>query len=222
MTAPYPSLIGRVCLLAVCGLACKSERPGTQEGPASVGPPHVFRQFPESTKTTPSTDTATWLVISPDRIGPIPVDSSMGYVARLLPTFTADSSYLETTPIVGWDFNVGGFSVWASQQYSQMNLELPAVTWIVRGSGTVLLPSRVPIRLPTLWRDLRNRVSGRVSIESGEIGTRARFCALPRLAFPLDVGLSDAATNSLYPDSIAPATPVSAIEVWPGDTPCAQ
>jgi len=222
MTALSLSLASRICLAAVCALACRSERSGTQDRSATAGPPHVFRPLPESTDTTPSTDTATWLVISRVRIGPIPVDSSMGYVARLQPHFTVDSSYLEATPIIGWDFNVRRFSVWASQQYSQMNLELPAATWIVRGFGTVLLPSRVPVRLPTRWRDLRNRVSGRVEIESGEIGTRARFCALPRLAFPLDVGLNDGSTNSLPPDSIAPATPVSAIEVWPGDTPCVE
>src|ERR1051325_597705 len=177
MVAPYVSLTSLPCLAAVCVLRCGSEQSGTQERPASLGPPHVFRLFPESTNTTPSTDTATWLVISGDRIGRIPVDSNMGYVARLLPAFSVDSSYLEATPIIGWTFNVGGFSVWASQQYSQMNLELPAVAWIVRGFGTVLLPNRVPVRLPTLWRDLRNRISGRVEIESGELGARGGFRA---------------------------------------------
>jgi hypothetical protein len=169
----------------------------------------------------PSSDTAAQLVVSANRIGPIPLDSSMGYVARLVPTFTVDSGNLETTPIIGWDFNIRGFSVWASQQDASMNLRLPAYSWIIHGPGMVLLPGPVPLRLPTVWGHLRKVLRGRVEINSGEIGTRATFCALPRLAFPLDVGFGEAVAP---PDSISPSTPISAIEVWQHDdtVPCVQ
>jgi hypothetical protein len=137
----------------------------------------------------------------------------MGFIARFLPTHTVDSGYLETTPIIGWGWTIRGFSVWASQQAAEMDLDLPAYGWIIRGSGTVRLADSIPLRLPTSWRDLRNRVGGRAAIESGELGTRAYFCSLPRLAFPLDPEFREG-QESLPPDSIAPATRIERIEVW--------
>jgi hypothetical protein len=145
----------------------------------------------------------------------------MGYIARLLPTFTVDSSYLDTTPIIGWDFVIRGFSVWATQQDDAMNLSHPAYSWIIRGRGTLRLPGPVFLGLPTDWGHLRKALPGRVEINSGEIGTRATFCALPRLAFPLDVGFGSG--ESPPADSVPPAARIAAIEVWHDDTvPCVQ
>ncbi len=226
MSATYFSFPGLVCLSgALCGLGCKSEHADRQDAGTSPGP-LILRQVPESghlvfrptpdSAVEPSSDTAAQLVVSGSRIGPIPVDSSMGYIARLIPTFTVDSGYLETTPIIGWDFNIRGFSVWASQQDATINRSLPAYSWVIHGPGTVLLPGSVPLRLPTVWGHLRKVLPGRAEINSGEIGTRATFCALPRLAFPLDVefNAADAASRT---DSMPPSTPISAIEVWQHD-----
>jgi hypothetical protein len=145
----------------------------------------------------------------------------MGYIARLLPTFTVDSAYLEATPIIGWEFVIRGFSVWASQQYDAMDLSRPAYSWLIRGRGTVRLPGPVLLRLPTDWGHLRKALPGHAEINSGEIGTRATFCAQPRLAFPMDIGVGSGDTVS--PDSISPSTPISALEVWHEDSqPCVQ
>jgi len=168
----------------------------------------------------PSSDTAAQLVVSGSRIGPIPVDSSMGYIARLLP-YTVVSSYLETTPIIGWDFHIRGLSVWGTQQDATINPALPADSWIIQGRGTVRLPGPILLGLPTVWSRLRMVVPGRTEVASGEIGTRARFCTLPRLAFPLEIGLDAADKAPSSPDSVSPSTPVTAIEVWHDDTvPC--
>ena len=148
----------------------------------------------------------------------------MGYIAGLMPGYTIDSGYLETTPIIGWEFKIRGFSVWASQQDSKMNLDRPANSWIIRGYGTVILPGPTPLRLPARWGELRKRFSGRALISSGEIGTRATFCALPRLAFPLEPDIGQFIADSTPPDSVAPSTPIAAVEVWEneGTVPCVE
>jgi hypothetical protein len=226
VSATHLSFAGLVYLFgALCGLGCKSEHAGTQDAGTSPNPgvlrpvPEsghlVFRPAPES-PVEPSSDTAAQLVVSGSRIGPIPVDSSMGYIARLLPAYAVDSGYLETTRIIGWDFTIRGFSVWATQQHADMNPDHPAYSWVISGSGTVRLGDSVLLRLPTVWRDVRKRLSGRAEIESGELGTRATFCGLPQVAFPLDVGSGEQG-GGIPPDSVAPSTIISRIEVWRED-----
>jgi hypothetical protein len=213
---------------ALCSFGCKSEHGGTQDAGTSPNPSvltpvpesgHlVFRPTPDSA-VEPASDTAAQLVVSGSRIGPIPVDSSMGYIARLLPSYTVDSGYLETTPIIGWDFTIRGFSVWASQQYSSIDRDFPAVSWIIRGPGVVVLPGPVRVHLPTVWGQLRKVLPGRVEISSGETGTLATFCGLPHLAFGLDVEFGVPIPDAFPPDSIGSLTPISSIQIGqPDDT----
>src|SRR5260221_11770458 len=116
----------------------------------------------------------------------------MGYIARLIATFPVDSGYLEPIPIIGWDFNIRGFSVWASQQAETINRSLPAYSWAIHGPGTVLLPGSVPLRLPTVWGRLRKVLPGRAESNSAEIGTRATFCGWLGFAVSIDAQLNPA------------------------------
>src|SRR2546426_623521 len=84
-----------IALLAVLAISSACRASGTQRQLADT-------LAASPSMHTPPADTGTGVEISAHSIGPIPVDSSLGAVAKLLPAYRVGTAYLEEIPIVTW------------------------------------------------------------------------------------------------------------------------
>ena len=161
-----------------------------------------------------SADTSDGVEISGRCIGPIPIDSSLGTIARMVSAYP-DSAKIENTPIAMWTFEVAGVTARATQFGKTIDPSQPADNWVVSGSG-LLLPRGV--RLPTTWSRLRLAFPGAANLSIGELGARASICALPRLQFQLLFRYGAEDQDTMTAESIPPDAMLGAVEVWPKDT----
>jgi len=150
--------------------------------------------------------------VSQHHVGPIPLDSSLGYIAAHFPGYTAGTTYLEATPIPAWTFALGGVTATATQVEDSMDLTAPAETWLIAGTG-ILLPGRVP--LPDTWGDFREHYRGDVELSIDELGVHFEACELPGLVFFVTVDYGGEDTDKWTADSLPGGAPVGQIGVYP-------
>jgi hypothetical protein len=164
-------------------------------------------------KPCPS-DTLGGVELSRHCVGPIPVDSSLGFVKTHFPTFTVDTEFLETTPVLVWHFHLGGDTAMASQQSDAIALSSPAFEWRVWGEHT-LLPGRVP--LPDTWGKFREIYPGDAFLTIGELGAQGEVCALggPRLQLEYDYTRSE--SGRVTATSIPEYARIVQVIVYPSD-----
>src|SRR2546426_68986 len=201
-----PSLKNRllaIALLAVLAISSACRASGTQRQLADT-------LAASPSMHTPPADTGTGVEISAHSIGPIPVDSSLGAVAKLLPAYRVGTAYLEEIPIVTWSFQLRGAMATATQASDSIDPSLPAETWFVSGSR-ILLPGHVP--LPSTWGELRRAFPGPAMLSLGELGARAEICQLPGLSFQLLLNYGAADIDTMTAESIPRQTGVVQVQI---------
>ena len=206
-----PSFLARLVLTALVA-AC---RPGDQREPSgqtTIQRPDTGASSLNAPRVTVSiacsTDTAQGVTVTPHCFGPMPADSSLGFLATTFPSYQIDTAHLETTPVLVWYYNVRGATAMLSQQSSTMDLTAPAFEWRIQGQG-ILLPGGVP--LPRTWADLRHHFSGAAYVTGGELGSQVEICELKGLR--IDLGMGEDLSGP--PDSVPPNTIIGQVVIYP-------
>ena len=130
----------------------------------------------------PGTDSAAALpLITPDSIGPLALDSSLGFLRRRFlardTLFYGEPGY---PPYAAVSFPLHGLTAMATQFSKAIDPAKPADTWRVLGSGA--LPGG--LRTPATYGELRSRIAGPVLIGGG-LRLSAEFCSLRGIGFDL-------------------------------------
>ena len=154
------------------------------------------------------TDTTQGVSVTPHCFGPMPVDSSLRFLAAHFPAYQVDTQLLETTPVLVWYYKIRDATAMLSQQSSSMELAAPAFEWRIWGQG-ILLPGEVP--LPQTWAELRKHFSGPAYVTFGELGSQVEICELEGLR--IDLGFGDDLSGPL--DSIPPNTTIGQVVIYP-------
>src|SRR6266571_878811 len=155
-----------------------------------------------------SADTAQGVRVTSHCFGPMPVDSSLSFLAAHFPDYQVDTQLLETTPVLVWYYKIRDVTAMVSQQSSSMELAAPALEWRTWGRG-ILLPGGVP--LPNTWAELRKSFAGPAYVTFGELGSQVEICELNGLR--IDLGFGDDLSGPL--DSIPPNTTIGQVVVYP-------
>jgi len=153
-------------------------------------------------------DTGQGVTVTRQCFGPMPVDSSLGFLAARFPAYQVDTQLVETTPVLVWYYKVRGDTAMLSQQAGSMDLATPAYDWRIWGEG-ILLPGGVP--LPKTWGELRRRFPGAAYVTGGELGSQVEICALNGVR--IDLGFGEDLTG--LSDSVPPGTPIGHVVIYP-------
>src|SRR2546421_396294 len=82
-----------------------------------------------------STDSAQGVRVTSHCFGPMPVDSSLSFLAAHFPHYQVDTQLLETTPVLVWYYKIREVTAMVSQQSPSMDLAAPAFEWRTWGRG---------------------------------------------------------------------------------------
>ena len=163
-----------------------------------------------------SSDTALGVRISRHCIGPIPVDSPLAAIAARFPGYQAETTYLETSPIPGWRFSIGGVTATAAMMDRPT---APAWSWMVSGNKALLDPG---VPLPSTWGELTSHYTGRAIVNVDELGPHAQLCELPGLTFFLDFPYRPRDADTMPVGDVPSTARVLQVGIYPAepDTVC--
>ena len=202
---------------ALAYLACRGSGKTDQGAGAQTATSGVVAVQPAA--SCPGYAAATRVRVSTDSIGPIPLDSGLGFVARLCPAYQSQEDYLETTKILDWVFEINGVRAAATQFGSSIDTSKRAEQWMVGGDGIILSGD---VQLPHTWGELREHYRGEAKLELGDLGPLAQICELPGMRFSLSFSYREADSDTMTAASIPPTARIESILVYPSDrsTPC--
>ena len=181
---PGPRFWSATLILGATFGGCATKRGGAASPLASQRGPAVS---PTRSGDGPGSDSL--IVVTQHRIGPLPLDSTFGYLAAHF-AVTVDTENIETTPFPFWNVRVGNVVASARQDdESPASGQRPGY-WTFRGRGIILADS---VLLPGTWGELRKHFQGKARLSFGELGPTVDICALPGLTFYLDFPYGDEA-----------------------------
>ena len=152
-------------------------------------------------------------------VGPIPLDSPLGFIAAHFSPHQAFTDHLEETPVPAWSFTLGGVTAIAHQMADSIDPRAPAEDWLVEGSGIQLSGG---VALPQTWKEFRARYRGAVQLSIDELGAHIEACDVPGLVFFLDFDYQNYNFDTMAADSIPGYARIVQIGIYRGlePTPC--
>jgi hypothetical protein len=209
MLIPRLAFVSLNVVVMACGSADRREPPGesTTHGPDTLARPSL-NTAPVAMPAPCPNDTGQAVTVTRHCFGPMPVDSTLGFLAAQFPGYQASTQNLEDTPVLVWFYTVRGVTAMLSQQVGSMNLSRPAYEWRISGEG-ILLPGGVP--LPKNWGDLRARFPGPAHVTGGELGSQVEICELNGVR--IDLGRGEDLSGPA--DSVNPSTSIGQVVIYP-------
>jgi hypothetical protein len=152
-------------------------------------------------------------------VGPIPLDSPLGFIAAHFPPHQAFTDHLEETPVPAWSFTLAGVTAVAHQMADSIDPRAPAEDWLIEGPGILLSGG---VALPQTWKQFRTRYRGEVELSIDELGAHIEACELPGLVFFLEFDYENHDSDAMTADSIPGYARIVQIGIYRGQesTPC--
>jgi len=153
--------------------------------------------------------------VTAQHVGRIPLDSTLGYIAGMVPIAEQTSGQIEESEFPVWVFRLGEVEARAMQWHDAIDPNEKADGWLIQGRG-ITLAGHIP--LPGTWGELHDRFPSASHLSIDELGAHVEICSLPGLTFFLDFPYNASDSDSLSAASIPRSALVGQVAVYPKDS----